>query len=189
MDKEYIDSEHVRVVSSLGVLKALNATGRKGEPGEIIYIQDTQETYIITEDGELVLLSTVMTPNTQGGLNLPLYEVNKSIIIQLPNMDSEDLNSVKENINAWRDETFNGFYMLYGKEISYFTVFSAHSAEYDVMTLGDGVIECLMSIGDIKSIDRVPDNGAFEIWVATPEGEATCLYLFPYDNGIVRMAI
>lgn len=189
MDKEYIDSQHMRVVSSLEVLKALSAAGRQGETGEIIYVQDTQETYIITEDGEPVLLSTVMTPNTQGGLNLPLYKVNKSIVIQLPNMSSEDLNIAKEKINFWRDETFNGFYMLYGKEISYFTVFSAHSAEYDVMTLGDGVIECLVSIGDIKSIDRVPDNGAFEIWVATPEGEATCLYLFPYDNGIVRMAI
>lgn len=189
MDKEYIESSHLRTVSSLSVLKALKSTEQKVNVGEIVYIQDTQETYIINEDGEAVLLSTVMTPNVEGGLNLPLYEVNKAVVIQLPTIDKEDLGVIKENINSWRDETFNGFYMLYGKEISYFTVFSTHSVEYDVVSLGDGVIECLEAIGDIKSIDKVPDNSAFEIWVATPGGEATCLYLFPYDNGIVRMAI
>lgn len=189
MDKEYIDSQHMRVVSNLDILKALNNTGRKAEIGEVIYVQDTQETYIVNDDGEIVLLSTVADSNATGGLNLPLYEVNKAVVSQLPTYTEADISETKSHINSWRDEIFNGFYMLYGKEISYFTVFSANSADYDVNTLGDGVIECLEAIGEIKSIDRVPDNSAFEIWVANPEGVTTCLYLFPYDNGIVRMGI
>lgn len=80
MDKEYIDSQHMRVVSNLDILKALNNTGRKAEIGEVIYVQDTQETYIVNDDGEIVLLSTVADSNATGGLNLPLYEVNKAVV-------------------------------------------------------------------------------------------------------------
>ena len=51
---------------------------------------------------------------------------------------------------------------------------------------GHEVIECLKNIGVIKAIDLTEENDAIEAWVDN-EGEATCLYLFPYDNGIVQV--
>ena len=71
------------------------------------------------------------------------------------------------------------------KEISYFTIFSIQKyAECD--TLGEAVIECLNNVGEIKSIDLDEGGNAIECWVTTGD-ESTCLYLFPYDDGIVSV--
>jgi hypothetical protein len=31
------------------------------------------------------------------------------------------------------------------------------------------------------------DDNAIEIWVMKDNNEATCLYLFPYDDGLVKV--
>ena len=72
--------------------------------------------------------------------------------------------------------------MLYGKEISYFTLFKI----IDSNDFGYEVIECLKNIGIIKAIDFTETKDAVEIWVENDDGP-TCLYLFPYDNGIVEV--
>ena len=56
----------------------------------------------------------------------------------------------------------------------------------DVAHLAEGVFECLDSLGEIHSIERTEDRTAIEIWISTNEG-ATCLYLFPYGEAIVRI--
>ena len=48
------------------------------------------------------------------------------------------------------------------------------------------VIDCLKSIGPIKAIDLTELEDAVEIWVVSND-EPTCLYLFPYDNGVVKV--
>lgn len=70
--------------------------------------------------------------------------------------------------------------MLYGKEISYFTLFKLLDSQY----FANEVIACLKNIGAIKAIDLTEANDAVEIWVETENGP-TVLYLFPYDNGVV----
>ena len=54
----------------------------------------------------------------------------------------------------------------------------------DLVGLGAAAIECLNNIGSIKAIDLTEDKDAIEAWVMA-EDEATCLYLFPYDMGVV----
>jgi hypothetical protein len=71
--------------------------------------------------------------------------------------------------------------MLYGKEISYFTVFRVKEHTY----FSQEVIDVIKHIGSsVKAIDLTEAKDAIEVWVMY-EGEPTCLYLFPYDNGIV----
>ena len=72
--------------------------------------------------------------------------------------------------------------MLYGKEISYFTLFKIVEPQY----FSYEVIECLKNVGDIKAIDLTEDKDAIEAWVIA-DNEVTCLYLFPYDLGIVQV--
>ena len=51
---------------------------------------------------------------------LNIYELNKQIISQLPPLDPVKFNDAVDTINNWG----KGYtYMLYGKEISYFTLF------------------------------------------------------------------
>jgi hypothetical protein len=117
-----------------------------------------------------------------GGLNMKLYDLNKQVISQLPNLT--EFNEIIENINEFSKSTNNIHYMLYGKEQSYFTVFKKE--DNNTETLGEAIIDCLTNVGDIKTIELTEAKDAFEIWV-TIDGEATCLYLFPYDSGIVKI--
>ena len=51
----------------------------------------------------------------------------------------------------------------------------------------DELILCLHSIGVIKAIDMTEDSSAVEIWIMDDNNEVTCLYLFPYDDGLVKV--
>ena len=109
-----------------------------------------------------------------------LYDMNKHIISQLPVLT--DLENKKYTINSLHAKFNNEFYMLYGKEISYFTLFRIFDSTY----LGNEVIDCLNNVGDIKAIDFTEAQDAIEIWIQDEDGP-TCLYLFPYDSGLVQV--
>ena len=114
------------------------------------------------------------------GFEMGLYDMNKQIIAQLPIIT--DLAEKEEVINKLHQSWGNYYYMLYGKEISYFTLFEMGAANQFGLT----VIDCLKSIGPIKAIDLTELEDAVEIWVVSND-EPTCLYLFPYDNGVVKV--
>lgn len=123
--------------------------------------------------------------------NLSLYELNRSIIAQQGTLDVSLVHEKMDMIKKFAEDTNNKFYMLYGREISYFTIFT-HDENWEVETLSQAVGECLLNIGLIYSIELTKEKDAIEIWVETPpegdtDGILTCLYLFPYDNGIVRI--
>lgn len=119
------------------------------------------------------------------GLNMNLYDLNKSIVAQLP--DITDFNEKIELINEFYQTSNNQYYMLYGKEISYFTVFTEQDDFNgdNVQSLGINVIDCLNAFKSVKSIDYTENKDAIEIWVSDEENNVTCLYFFPYDNGVV----
>ena len=101
--------------------------------------------------------------------------------------DIDIINSKFELIKNFANETNNNFYMMYGKEIGYFTVFARHE-NWELETLDLAVAECLFNVGYLYSIELTADKSAIEIWVRTYENDlVTCMYLFPYDNGIVRI--
>lgn len=124
--------------------------------------------------------------------NLSLYELNRSIIEQQGALDANTLTEKLKLIDTFAADTNNNFYMLYGKEVSYFTVFAKHE-RWELETLCLAVAECLANIGQIYSIELTANKDAIEIWVrmypkvAEEESILTCMYLFPYDNGIVRI--
>lgn len=145
--------------------------------GEFGYCVDTNK--IMKYDG--IAWSEVSIEEGKG-LELPLYDLNKSIMIQVPDLPKEKINEAITTINTFDFDCENKYYMLYGKEISYFTLFVRDFQ--NEMSLGDIVIDCLKYVGNIKAIDLTDAKDAIEIWVSDGEN-ATCLYLFPYDNGIV----
>jgi hypothetical protein len=77
--------------------------------------------------------------------------------------------------------------MLYGKEISYFTVFYANDNSEEGLdnVFSINVTDCLKAFKSVKSIDYTENKDAIEIWVSDDNDNVTCLYLFPYDNGVV----
>ena len=118
------------------------------------------------------------------GLNMSLYDLNKSIISQLQTIT--DFTNAISLIDEFVKETNNKYYMLYAKDISYFTIF--HIEKYgEFMNLGDGAVECLRNVGEVKSVDYTEAKDAIEIWIQQEGNEPICAYLFPYDNGIVTI--
>lgn len=119
--------------------------------------------------------------------SIELYELNRSIIEQQGVLGVDTLAEKFELINAFAADTKNDFYMLYGREMNYFTVFAKYE-KWELETLALAVTECLANIGAVYSIELTTEQDAIEIWVKdTQQDLVTCMYLFPYDNGIVRI--
>lgn len=158
-------------------IKQIDPSQIRYTPEENEIIQNPEGEYLIWKDGAWNKI------NVEGSdISMDLYDMNKQIIIQLPTLTDDELNEKKYSIDALNAKYNNEYYMLYGKEISYFTLFKIVEPQY----FSYEVIECLKNVGDIKAIDLTEDKDAVEIWVIA-NGEATCLYLFPYDLGIVQV--
>lgn len=143
-----------------------------------------------TETGELLIYNEGWKPvegkiNMQNGIEMSLYDMNKQLIIQLPNLEHSVAYQQKKILfENFLEQTQNKYYMLYGKEISYFTLFVRDV--YSEESMEDVVLECIENIGPIKSIEYTETKDAIEIWVMNNIDEVTCLYLFPYDQGVVN---
>ena len=117
----------------------------------------------------------------EGGISMNLYDINKQVISQLPDLDADELQSKRQLINNYCTKNANTFYMLLCREINYFTLFHRSSSEAD--DLGKEALLCAKDIGTIKAIDE-NDCGAIEFWVADEENTYVML-LFPYDSGVI----
>lgn len=115
-----------------------------------------------------------------GGVELGLYDMNKQIISQLPYL--EDFEKAMDDIWTLYETYHNKYFMLYGKEISYFTVFKIK----EHIAFGREVVDVIQNIGTVKAIDLTELADAIEVWVIYND-EPTCLYLFPYDMGVVQV--
>ena len=150
------------------------------EAGEIAYATDTEE-FLVFNGDEWVHQDP---PELEDGIKMPVYELERSMAMGYP---AYNLTKAKENINSLKDLTNSKFYMLYGKECSYFTLFEHCNENWDVFNFNAAVIECAQDLGEIKYCELTENKDAIEIWVTHEELGATCLYLFPYDNGVVRV--
>ena len=159
----------------------LNALPRAKE-GEMAFCTDTNKTMIYTNGAWIPYEETEIT------LKLNLYDLNKNIISQLPKLTSVAIDNIIDDINNFELDKSNNFYMLYGKEISYFTLFSNLTEFSDFELLGEAVIDCLSNIGEIRAAARTEDGVAIEFLVDC-ENDFTCLYLFPYDDGVVGIGV
>lgn len=157
-------------------------TVKKIDPSQIRYTPDEGE-IIQTPEGKFLIWHDNTWNEVKidgGGINMGLYDMNKQIISQLPCM--EDFGKALEDIRTLHETYWNKYYMMYGKEISYFTLFEIIGYN----DFGNDVIDCCTNIGPIKAMDLTEAGDAIEIWVEIEDGP-TCLYLFPYDSGIVRV--
>ena len=80
-----------------------------------------------------------------GNIEANLYDLNRSLISQWPILDI--LTALETMIDKFYSETNNSFYMLYGKEKSYFTLFHFEEKS-EFSKLSDGVITCLKEAFD-----------------------------------------
>lgn len=163
-------------VKNQAILEAL----QNHEEGEVCFLEDTKQ-YMMYKDGIWMPIQANMTSE---GLQINLYELNKQIVSQLPAFEDSQWEGAKKVFEDWSKFRYNEYFMLYGREISYFTIFKRISKNGEFESLFEALKTCLEHIGTVHGFDIVNDNSALEIWVNT-NGEMTCLYLFEYDEGVV----
>lgn len=155
-------------------IKKLDISRIKYTPSEGEIVQDTVTgSFFIWHEDQW---QTIKMENS--GITMGVYDMNKQIIAQMPELT--DLTNARQAIDKLQETYCDTYFMLYGKEISYFTLFKLIDSQY----FANEVIACLKNVGAIKAIDLTEANDAVEIWVETENGP-TVLYLFPYDNGVV----
>ena len=122
---------------------------------------------------------------------MDLYEMNKNMVRQLPKLEITD--EVLKTIDKLHDMYNAHYYMLLCNDMKYYTILKPTTAwamsPITQDSFGITVIDCLNYVGEIKSIDFVHDNTAIEIWIEhknDKEGGIYCMYLFPYDEGVVE---
>lgn len=134
---------------------------------------------VIKKLDETATISTGMT----------VFDLNKGIVAKEPLLDWEDkdkVEGIRQAFVEWITETANSFYLLYGRDIHYVTLFNNYTTNDKANFIY--VFKGLLSeVGDIISIDFDTMEGerCVEIWVRTANSPAELLYLMPYDKGVV----
>lgn len=118
------------------------------------------------------------------GLEMNLYELNKTIVNQLPEMNMAEIGDKMELIETYYDRTSANHHMLLCKEYNYYTIFE-NDTMISLPTFSGALCNIITELGKVYSMD-LKEDGAMEIWIK-PEGEELpmAFYLFPYDVGVV----
>jgi hypothetical protein len=114
-----------------------------------------------------------------GGINLSLYEMNKQVISQLPEI--EDI-AVLTPIRKYKNKD-GKYFMLLCRDLNYYTLFVI-DLESDVR-IEQEVLECLKELGTIKSVEEFEDKNLVEIWVQPEDSDPVVMYFFNYDRGVI----
>ena len=118
------------------------------------------------------------------GISLSLYEMNKSVISQLPAYTRDQIATLQNKINLWENRN-NYYYMLLCNDIRYYTVFHRTFPQIAAFsTMGEAIIQMLLE-EEYTIHEESEYDDRFEIWVK--KGDETYVFiLFPYDKGVVN---
>ena len=155
------------------------------EDGQVVY-NEVENKYFMYKNEQWFPVEGKMTGQ---GLELNLYDLNKNIIEQLPDFGDSQWEGAEKVFGDWLAKQTCTHFMLYGREINYFTIFKKGViGESDFATFWDGLKECLKALGPVRSIgvNELEDGSASSIEIWLKYGDTiTCMYLFNYDEGIV----
>ena len=122
----------------------------------------------------------------KGNLSMTLYELNQSIISQLPPYTEKQINNLIDKIDEWdRGNTRYKYYMLLNNDFHYYTLFhyDYNSTHTDFDSLGKGVVILLQEMGYTIMSEEINEDHC-EVWVKKDDDTVVYL-LFPYDQGVV----
>lgn len=116
-------------------------------------------------------------------MNMSLYDLNRSIIFNLPPQDEHVIDKHFMNINSWFYKYENPWFMLMCKERSDFTMIHIKNNHYPQAV--KELKEILKERGTVSSLQYFEDQDAWEIWVKNNE-EAFMFMLFEASWMIVE---
>ena len=140
-----------------------------------IYVIEDNKVYTY-KNGRFAVESIDMKSN----VNIPLYDLNKQLIAQLPEVTREE--SIKIFNDFYWAHMNNLYFMLLNNEKRYFTLFNRNDAT-GMSDFQITVYDIVHELGIIRALDVKDDR--LEIWIEQDE-EVSDYILFPYDDGVVQ---
>lgn len=160
----------------------LFALPRKPKENELACVENSHTIYKANSEGEWEEIKV------DGGLTLSLYDLNKTVMAQMPEMTTAQKKEATELIRKYTKEaTSETYYMLLGREINYYTVFPVLPNNHSATPIASTVLECAADVGKVVDVS-LNDANAIEIWVKTQD-DATCLVFFDYTMGVVPVKV
>lgn len=166
--------------------------------GEIFWVNMDHGPYVVADVGpdkkgniRVVIKKLDETATLSTGMTI--FDMNKGIVAKEPLMDWEDKeNAAKlaQRMCEWFAEDGDSFYLLYGRDIHYVTLFNSMTFRPKDNFLYE-LKGILGEVGDIISLDfdclGDESQHCVEIWVRTPDSPAELLYLMPFDKGVIEI--
>ena len=150
--------------------------------GETVYCEEEKQCYVWT-NGEYQPVESQI--DGAGEIKVNYRDLVISAISAFEPIDDEQTKKYQVLLNAWDEIQAKDFYMLYARELDYFTLFHRVIDE-GTKCIGKEVFECLSDLGSVVYIEDFTEDEYYIIfWVKTPEGKLTEVYLFDYTKGVV----
>lgn len=160
----------------------LGISKEKYTTGQIACTEDNNQYFLFNgNDWEPVDVKKTAT----GQLALNLYDINKSIVEQLGPMAKRKINgAIKACQESFDKDTDDNLYLLYGKEIGYFTILNRvkDNTEKNLM---ETAVDLLSEFSEIYDISYLETQKVVEFWIKYQD-KITCLYLGGWDEGMVN---
>jgi hypothetical protein len=169
--------DNILRVENFGVLTAL----KNCQENEIAYCK-LEDKYFIYHDNRWLIYDSKSIKVDNKGLSLNLLDLNVQAISQLPDMNTGQKKELYYAISDWQKKNRQNFYLLYGKTISYFTLFKKDQKEDD-SNLASTILSCLEDFKAVKTYEVNDDS--IDIWIKDNNDEIVFLKLFGYDRGLV----
>lgn len=153
--------------------------------GETVYCEEEKQCYVWTNGQYQPVESKI---DGAGEIKVNYRDLVISAISAFEPFDDEQIKKYQVLLNAWDEIQAKDFYMLYARELDYFTLFYRIPNEGN-RCIGKEVFECLSDLGSVVYIeDFTEDEYNIIFWVKTPEGKLTEVYLFDFTRGVVPFA-
>lgn len=156
--------------------------------GDIFWVESDNMAYIVADKDKKKITIKALDETATISTGMTIFEMNKKIISREPLFDFEDEAAVKElkdKFLTWINEKQDTYFLAYGRDIHYVSLFEVDCyAEDDAF---DIFIETIGNVGKLISMDFDEYEASIEIWIRTADSRAELMYLFPYDQGIIKL--
>lgn len=166
--------------------------------GEIFWVNMDHGPYVVADvapdkKGNIRVVIKKLDETATLSTGMTIFDMNKGIVAKESLMDWNDKETIEplaKRLCEWFSEDGDSFYLLYGRDIHYVTLFNSVTTRSKDNFLYE-LKGILSEVGDIISLDfdclGDESQHCVEIWVRTPDSPAELLYLMPFDKGVIEI--
>lgn len=164
--------------------------------GEIFWVNLDYAPYVVADidldkKGHTRVVIKKLDETATVSTGMTIFDMNKNIISKEPLLDWDDKDNIEKlaaRLCEWFSEDGDSFYLLYGRDIHYVTLFNSMTTRPKDMFLYE-LKGFLSEVGDIISLDFdcIEGSHCVEIWIRTANSPAELLYLMPFDKGVIEI--